>query len=300
VNCRNPLREAQVFELIQDQGLQNQYRQLQEAERVGRAAQQAAGLTWEKRKMIWNGSNMQACPECHTIIQKQSGCNHMTCQPGAGGCGHNFCWVCLDPRPSYHGHHCNLFAVAKAQLNRIHPVRGIIGALVVAAAAYGAYRLHKYLNAPKPMPVKDLKTATEDLLKEASRCKRLAENGTYTTGTFKLYYLNEIKNKSFEDLDETQMTQLENRVDRFEFCLMAGKYEQEYAGFVKFMVGFGEQVEPRVAQTKPAVKQKPVPVPQQIAVKQTQEKKIATTKAVAKPLIKKRGAPRKRPVKKNK
>lgn len=43
------------------------------------------------------------CPQCGTNIQKDGGCNHMTC----GKCEHHFCWLCLAPRPSYHGHVCN-------------------------------------------------------------------------------------------------------------------------------------------------------------------------------------------------
>merc|ERR1711900_107059 len=34
------------------------------------------------------------CPNCHGAIEKNSGCNHMTCDL-QGGCGHQFCWTCL-------------------------------------------------------------------------------------------------------------------------------------------------------------------------------------------------------------
>eukprot|EP00906_Rhabdomonas_costata_P004641 RCo006828 len=36
------------------------------------------------------------CPECGAAIQKNDGCDHMTCKP-PGGCGHEFCWRCLAP-----------------------------------------------------------------------------------------------------------------------------------------------------------------------------------------------------------
>ena len=32
------------------------------------------------------------CPNCATAIEKNGGCAHMHCAPGAGGCGHHFTW----------------------------------------------------------------------------------------------------------------------------------------------------------------------------------------------------------------
>ncbi|KYQ88963.1 ubiquitin-protein ligase (E3) [Tieghemostelium lacteum] len=39
----------------------------------------------------WIQSNTQDCPQCHSSIEKNGGCNHMTCKK----CKHEFCWVCL-------------------------------------------------------------------------------------------------------------------------------------------------------------------------------------------------------------
>jgi hypothetical protein len=36
------------------------------------------------------------CPKCGIPVQKNDGCNHMTCRTKAG-CKHEFCWVCLRP-----------------------------------------------------------------------------------------------------------------------------------------------------------------------------------------------------------
>ncbi len=41
----------------------------------------------------WMKKNSKPCPECESPIEKDGGCNHMTCIP----CGHQFCWVCLKP-----------------------------------------------------------------------------------------------------------------------------------------------------------------------------------------------------------
>jgi len=38
------------------------------------------------------GPNVKKCPRCHTTIEKNEGCNHMTCQ----FCKHEFCWMCLE------------------------------------------------------------------------------------------------------------------------------------------------------------------------------------------------------------
>ena len=40
-------------------------------------------------------ANIKQCPKCHRDIEKNQGCNHMTCKKEAGGCGYEFCWVCL-------------------------------------------------------------------------------------------------------------------------------------------------------------------------------------------------------------
>jgi ariadne-1 len=40
----------------------------------------------------WIKSNTQQCPHCQTDIEKNSGCNHMTCRQ----CKFEFCWVCKE------------------------------------------------------------------------------------------------------------------------------------------------------------------------------------------------------------
>ena len=44
---------------------------------------------------IWIKENTKKCPKCQSPIEKNQGCNHMTCQKKAGGCGYEFCWVCM-------------------------------------------------------------------------------------------------------------------------------------------------------------------------------------------------------------
>jgi ariadne-1 len=58
----------------------------------------------------WILENTKKCPKCATRIEKNSGCNKISCN--AAGCGHEFCWICLGPwsehgSGNYYG--CNKF-----------------------------------------------------------------------------------------------------------------------------------------------------------------------------------------------
>ncbi|KAG6402205.1 hypothetical protein SASPL_139080 [Salvia splendens] len=48
----------------------------------------------EAKSAKWIVSNTKPCPKCHRPIQKNYGCDLMTC---AAPCGFNFCWNCLSP-----------------------------------------------------------------------------------------------------------------------------------------------------------------------------------------------------------
>ena len=143
--CNHGLTEQEVRGLGQE--IFERYRALQAELRDAEARARAEGLSFEKRKMIWNGSNMQACPNCFRLIQKNSGCNHMTCRREVGGCGHEFCWLCLEPWRGFGP--CNPVLVAKAQLKRVHPGYTAIKLIVLAGASYGAYKLYKYFYPPQ-------------------------------------------------------------------------------------------------------------------------------------------------------
>jgi len=45
----------------------------------------------ESRFATWAASHTQNCPKCSAKIEKNGGCNHMTCVQ----CNHDFCWLCL-------------------------------------------------------------------------------------------------------------------------------------------------------------------------------------------------------------
>lgn len=55
----------------------------------------------------WISAHTKECPKCVSTIEKNGGCNHMTCRK----CKHEFCWVCMGPW-NEHGtswYNCNRF-----------------------------------------------------------------------------------------------------------------------------------------------------------------------------------------------
>ncbi|KDN48018.1 hypothetical protein RSAG8_03034, partial [Rhizoctonia solani AG-8 WAC10335] len=49
------------------------------------------------------------CPSCGRQIQKNGGCDHMTCRSPAG-CGHEFCWLCLADWGQRHKSRCQYYS----------------------------------------------------------------------------------------------------------------------------------------------------------------------------------------------
>jgi ariadne-1 len=60
----------------------------------------------ESETANWILSNTKRCPSCQKRIEKNQGCNHMTCSQ----CKHQFCWICMGDWKSHNGnYHCNDF-----------------------------------------------------------------------------------------------------------------------------------------------------------------------------------------------
>lgn len=45
----------------------------------------------------WKQANTKPCPRCNKNIEKNEGCNHMTCT----NCNYEFCWICLQEYKGY-------------------------------------------------------------------------------------------------------------------------------------------------------------------------------------------------------
>eukprot|EP01112_Ceratiomyxa_fruticulosa_P018754 TRINITY_DN6046_c0_g1_i1.p1 TRINITY_DN6046_c0_g1~~TRINITY_DN6046_c0_g1_i1.p1 ORF type:complete len:581 (+),score=135.14 TRINITY_DN6046_c0_g1_i1:247-1989(+) len=52
----------------------------------------------DQRFQNWAKANTKDCPKCHSNIEKNGGCNHMTC----ASCKHQFCWLCKENYVSGH------------------------------------------------------------------------------------------------------------------------------------------------------------------------------------------------------
>uniref|UniRef100_G3NS59 RBR-type E3 ubiquitin transferase n=1 Tax=Gasterosteus aculeatus TaxID=69293 RepID=G3NS59_GASAC len=63
--------------------------------RYGRAVMQ--GTVGECLSEDWISCNSKKCPHCFCKIEKNGGCNMMTCTH----CGQRFCWICLTRLPTY-------------------------------------------------------------------------------------------------------------------------------------------------------------------------------------------------------
>jgi ariadne-1 len=66
----------------------------------------------ESMQAKWLCENTKPCPRCNLRIEKNGGCNHMTCRTQHGeGCGYEFCWICGHEWASHagNGYSCNKF-----------------------------------------------------------------------------------------------------------------------------------------------------------------------------------------------
>eukprot|EP01113_Clastostelium_recurvatum_P009197 TRINITY_DN143_c0_g2_i1.p1 TRINITY_DN143_c0_g2~~TRINITY_DN143_c0_g2_i1.p1 ORF type:complete len:402 (-),score=41.63 TRINITY_DN143_c0_g2_i1:12-1217(-) len=111
-----------------------------------------------------NRDYVKKCPNCVAIIQKNEGCNHMTCK----SCKHQFCWVCMGvytmdhyttvDMPCYGKQHVDVVAdrirMRRESRQRILRILGKtlfavtlgIPCLVVGGPIYGIYKLVQHFR----------------------------------------------------------------------------------------------------------------------------------------------------------
>lgn len=69
---------------------------------------------WDKESEVfnWRAINCRECPKCNVSVEKNGGCNHMTCQQ----CKFEWCWVCLRPWKG----HADFFNCDKAEKDKLN------------------------------------------------------------------------------------------------------------------------------------------------------------------------------------
>lgn len=63
--------------------------------------------------LAWICQNTKRCPRCDIHIEKNKGCNHISCR-----CGAHFCWICLgDFNHLNYSHHCGVYDTKQESLS---------------------------------------------------------------------------------------------------------------------------------------------------------------------------------------
>ena len=133
--------------------------------------------TSESENVNWMLANTKDCSKCGRPIEKNQGCNHMTCDKRSGGCGHEFCWLCMGDWSS-HGsatggfYKCNKYEEMKSQgkLNEVENRRKTAESEINKYMHY----LERFMNHKKSMGF-----AENTLLKIESAMERLQTENDY-------------------------------------------------------------------------------------------------------------------------
>jgi len=76
--------------------------------------EQSKSETADIASALWVAANTKRCPRCQMPIEKDEGCNHMTCKK----CRHEFCWICMQNWDKHSNRtggffQCNIYADSK-------------------------------------------------------------------------------------------------------------------------------------------------------------------------------------------
>lgn len=99
----------------------------------------------------WKQTHTKQCPHCKIAIEKNDGCNHMTCNQ----CRYEFCWICLERYPCPRGSYCpdpipqrEVYVDRRSRLERfIQNTRNHMGPILIGTGiALEAFAIYKLLT----------------------------------------------------------------------------------------------------------------------------------------------------------
>lgn len=133
----------------------------------------------ESETANWILANTRKCPQCGTRIEKNQGCNHMTCRQ----CKHEFCWICMGSWTE-HGqqtggfYKCNRFDAAELPTS-------------VTEAQRAKAELDRYLHYYQRYHGHDQGLKFAEQLREASERRMLEQQETSKSSWIDVQFLKE-------------------------------------------------------------------------------------------------------------
>jgi ariadne-1 len=172
----------------------------------------------EAENVEWILVNTKVCPKCKQPIEKNQGCSHMTCQKHAGGCGHEFCWICMQP---WAGHtSCNVYRADSKDEQKKQASKAMLDRYAHYYERYMGHEKSRGFAENEAAPLKEKIDALDELhglsttettfllesLQQVVECRRVLK-WTYVYG----FYLRE--NDQSRSLFEFLQTHLEGKTD---------------------------------------------------------------------------------------
>lgn len=187
----------------------------------------------ESENVTWILANTKPCPNCRKPIEKNQGCNHMTCPSRSGGCGMEFCWMCLGDWKSHSNktggfYKCNLYAEnlpsgsaetqrreSKAQLERYmfffarYMNHHKAGLLALKELESKSTEWMETLHAKLRLEITDLEFIQETLRQVAS-CRHVLKY-TYVYG----FYLEKVEEKQLFEYLQKNLEEFTDRLHEY-------------------------------------------------------------------------------------
>lgn len=116
------------------------------------------------------GPRARMCTRCVRIIERNQGCNHMTCRRESGGCGAQFCYMCLA---DWNGNHYNCYQrVQQERLAKCSKLAPVFFTEKNKLVLCGILIIGIYLYKEKNNIIRSIKNAWQWLKKKFTRKSR--------------------------------------------------------------------------------------------------------------------------------